>query len=639
MLNQDTARALFTIADEHGARVALVGDRHQLPAVGRGGVLDLAARWAHRDVCLTLDTVHRFTRTTTRTDGTTVTIADEQYAQLSLAMRTGVDPQEVFDALLARDQIRVHDTEAARTQALVAQAVHARAAGVPAAVVADTREQIAALNAAVRDHLVAAGRVDNRHATTTDAGQRIGVGDRVVTRRNDRDLRVANRDAWTVTHVATDGSVTLTGVHGARALPAGYVRAHVELAYASTVHGTQGDTTSAAHVAVGEHSSAASTYVGMTRGRELNVAHVVAADLYDAREQWCAVFARDRADLGPAHAAWLATREAERYARLRPLDQVLTELHRAWTTEEDSLEALAALERRRDLLADIVSLTRDRDATVPALNQAYVDALLTAERAATRAETLEATVAAHAAQLTDAIQGRWNEQRDAARNAAQIVHVGPGRLGQRQLAVRRATEDLARWSTAWQPYLPAMPTRTSDVAAFAAGWLADSPRIRDAFEQHARALAGHAHPEHHTARADAQTAVQRRDRAWRTWQDTRAHYDLHLSFYGQLGDHRDPDGYLAETEQSVTVTRGRLDTAQERVTALLAEPTLRTLPTERITAEREQWRAARDDHAAQEAEQAQRVPYRAAYVSYEHDFTPSPAPSRPAPAPSRGISR
>jgi ATP-dependent exoDNAse (exonuclease V) alpha subunit len=44
MLDQDTARALLTIADHHGTRVALLGDRHQLSAVGRGGVLDLAAR-------------------------------------------------------------------------------------------------------------------------------------------------------------------------------------------------------------------------------------------------------------------------------------------------------------------------------------------------------------------------------------------------------------------------------------------------------------------------------------------------------------------------------------------------------------------------------------------------------------------
>jgi hypothetical protein len=39
MLDQDTARALLEIAHECQARVAFMGDRHQLPAVGRGGVL------------------------------------------------------------------------------------------------------------------------------------------------------------------------------------------------------------------------------------------------------------------------------------------------------------------------------------------------------------------------------------------------------------------------------------------------------------------------------------------------------------------------------------------------------------------------------------------------------------------------
>jgi thymidine kinase len=43
MLDQDTARALLAVADECRVRVALLGDRHQLTAVGRGGVLDLAA--------------------------------------------------------------------------------------------------------------------------------------------------------------------------------------------------------------------------------------------------------------------------------------------------------------------------------------------------------------------------------------------------------------------------------------------------------------------------------------------------------------------------------------------------------------------------------------------------------------------
>ncbi|MEP6816388.1 MAG: MobF family relaxase, partial [Marmoricola sp.] len=75
MLDQDTARALLTVADDAGARVALVGDRHQLPAVGRGGVLDLATRWATPEACVSLDVVHRFT--------------DPEYAVISLAMRTG----------------------------------------------------------------------------------------------------------------------------------------------------------------------------------------------------------------------------------------------------------------------------------------------------------------------------------------------------------------------------------------------------------------------------------------------------------------------------------------------------------------------------------------------------------------------
>ena len=54
MLDQDTARALLTIADECRVRVALLGDRHQLAAVGRGGVLDLAVGQVDADAHLTL---------------------------------------------------------------------------------------------------------------------------------------------------------------------------------------------------------------------------------------------------------------------------------------------------------------------------------------------------------------------------------------------------------------------------------------------------------------------------------------------------------------------------------------------------------------------------------------------------------
>ena len=223
-------------------------DRHQLPAVGRGGVLDLAAHWAGPDASLTLDNVHRF--------------ADPDYAKLSLAMRSAENPEAVFDLLAQRGQIVVHSDETARTAALADDA-----AATGALVVADTREQVADLNQAIRERLVTAGQVGDSRVLVTDGGERIGVGDRVATRRNDYDLGVANRDTWIVTGVRDDGTVHLVGTAGTRELPLRHAVLNIELAYASTAYGAQGETTRTAHLALGEHTGAASAYVAMTRGR------------------------------------------------------------------------------------------------------------------------------------------------------------------------------------------------------------------------------------------------------------------------------------------------------------------------------------------------------------------------------------
>ena len=154
MLDQDTARALLTIADEAGARVALVGDRHQLPAVGRGGVLDHALAWAHPTAVVALEKVHRF--------------IDPDYAALSLRMRNGEDPAAVFDALHRRGSIVIHPSDIERTAAL------AKAGAAGDLVVADTREQVASLNAAIRDQRRAdpstgdPARLDGDHSRRTD---------------------------------------------------------------------------------------------------------------------------------------------------------------------------------------------------------------------------------------------------------------------------------------------------------------------------------------------------------------------------------------------------------------------------------------------------------------------------------------
>ena len=318
MLDQDTAQALLTIADESGARVAFVGDRHQLPAVGRGGVLDHAFVWAHPTAVVSLEKVHRFT--------------DPDYAALSLRMRTGDDPSSVFDELHRRDQIVVHASDVERTAALGTIG----AAGD--LVMADRREQVADLNAAIRDQ-----RPPTRGepALVTAKGEQLSIGDRVATRRNDAELQVANRQTWTIAGIRDDGGLVLRGRGREKEVPADYAAQYVELAYATTVHGAQGDTVDHAHFAMAETTSAAAAYVAMTRGRQGNTAHLVAETVEDARQQWIDTFSRDRADLGPAHARRQAIEAIDRYGSAAvPTTQRRSSLpeHRPPTSQPTGIE-------------------------------------------------------------------------------------------------------------------------------------------------------------------------------------------------------------------------------------------------------------------------------------------------------------
>ncbi|GAC1379058.1 MAG: hypothetical protein NVSMB48_01740 [Marmoricola sp.] len=328
MLDQDTTLALLEIAHERGARVGFIGDRHQLPAVGRGGVLDHAIRLAAPGNVVTLDSVHRF--------------HDPTYARLTLEIRAGFNAEDTFTELLERGHIHIHTSEAERTAALTT-------AGLAGdAVIAESREAVGVLNAHIQDafharHLPPPQEIEqaepdeqrayldfSRLATHSAAqlapqqvqfgirsGQTLRVGDQVATRRNNSDLDVANRERWTITAINTGGSssqtVTLSGARGTRTIPASYARTDLELAYATTVHGAQGETVDRAHFALTETSTAAATYVGLTRGREHNTVHIVAENEDAARDQWMAAFTRDRSDLGPAHARNLALENLERH--------------------------------------------------------------------------------------------------------------------------------------------------------------------------------------------------------------------------------------------------------------------------------------------------------------------------------------
>jgi len=339
MLDQDTALALLAVADEAGATLALVGDRAQLPAVGRGGVLDMAAvlvRGVHD-----MTSLHRFT--------------DPDYAQLTLDLRNGRDPAALFDRLHALGLVQLHE-DADALRAAVAQE---RIDG--AAITTATNDEARELNSLIREDRVRAGTVDDARTTDGADGLPIGAGDLIQTRRNDAEAGVANRQTWIVQQVGGDGSLWVRDAATARKqqrtvhLPTKYVTEHAHLAYASTAYGVQGMTVPESHTILSDALDAAGVYVGLTRGREANRLHVVAANVGHAREQFTAALDRDRADRGLTEATQRAQLAVAGIVADGPVREVNAERARLAERIEDAKKwaawwskAAAKLDRQAD---------------------------------------------------------------------------------------------------------------------------------------------------------------------------------------------------------------------------------------------------------------------------------------------------
>lgn len=254
-----TLEAVVSFVVSRGGSVRLIGDDHQLAAVEAGGVLrDLAAE--HGAVRLT--EVVRF--------------SDRAEASASLALREG--RPDALGFYLDQGRIHIGDEASALDQAFAAWAAD-RAAGLDSLMLAPTRELVSELNSHARAHRLA-GIPPDREAMLGD-GNRASVGDTVVTRRNERRLRfsesgwVRNGDRWTVIAVGRDQSLTVVNARDFQiTLPAAYVRADLELGYATTIHGAQGVTVDTMHGVLSGIESRQQLYTMMTRGRLANHAYV-----------------------------------------------------------------------------------------------------------------------------------------------------------------------------------------------------------------------------------------------------------------------------------------------------------------------------------------------------------------------------
>ncbi len=428
---------------------------------------------------------------------------------------------------------------------------------------------------------------------------------------------MANRDTWTVTAVGRHGGLLVTptdvtppGVEpddvtpaggNPRVLPTQYVAEHVQLAYASTAHGVQGDTVTAAHVVVGERTGAASAYVGMTCGRTANTAHLVAADLADARGQWIAAFARDRADLGPGHAAELAAREAARYAEARPLNLVLADLHEAWEVEQRCRDRIAFWGPQLEILRQVVSVEADHAGELARLETDDRGTALAAQRAAQRSDVGVRVIADEAGRIRTALLARWDGVRNAARTAARVMLDGLGRLGLRRNAVSYAEAQLTDLADRWRPHLPDLPTDPHQLAQVA-DRIDDRPALWTAIDADAHRAVEQRHPEHAQLCDAADAARNTHEQARRALTEAHRRRDRRLTPLGPIAWTPDPKGRLADLERDVAATGQELGAAQARIARLTTEPALLGQPVARLAEERDAWRARR--HADRNVRQA-----------------------------------
>jgi len=379
MVDLQVANALAQLALDTGAGIAMVGDHLQALPVGHSGAMAAAQRRSGSVVELTV--VHRF--------------HERDYAALSLRLRDPADHAEavaVAQELAVRGHVEMVSSEHEARERMVSAWLDHAVRGERIALVTATNAEAQQINDRIQQERLDRGQLDSGRVAVGQHGQSMLVGDVVQTRRNDIDTGVDNRANWTITRIR-QGAVELASVGDSgdrRTVSRDYAAEHMHLAYASTVHGIQGETVHAAYTGPGV--DAAGLYVGMTRGRVANTALTIAQSAEGAIEQLADTMLRglpevtlgdarrsarkelDRAARDP-HRQRIAARSAETDARARALRDALREND----ARAASLIAVGHARPEAARLADVLDETAaDRDRLLEALaaERARRDALM-----------------------------------------------------------------------------------------------------------------------------------------------------------------------------------------------------------------------------------------------------------------------
>jgi|GEM_PF-2386544 len=253
--------------------------------------------------------------------------------------------------------------------------------GKDALLLVGTNAAAARVSAGLRAELVALGRVQEEGVALGMPdweGVTAGVGDLVQARAlawhlqqfEDNTTAPITRKTYRVTALRPDGGLTVAPVLNRNTesagepgwneelgtpmqLPAGYVREHLSLGYASTGDSAQGRSVDTAHSVEGAGSTAAGQYVRSTRGRDSNTLYVVTRQLAPDAETGETLDAQLRSPL----AVLADTMESAREERTALAEREQAELDaRSTMTHVDRLIDVVA----REITAGRTAATLDR---------------------------------------------------------------------------------------------------------------------------------------------------------------------------------------------------------------------------------------------------------------------------------------
>ncbi len=328
---------LLEAAERAQAKLIAIGDPGQLASVQAGGWLSAVGRQLG---------VVRLTEVMRQRD---------QAERSALGALHDHQPERYLEWAQRAGRIETFgDAASARKHALAEWASALQAVGPAQAVmIARDNDTRGALNQAAREHRRELGQLGALGQERSYGQLPLAVGDRVISRRNDRRLDVDNGMRGTVRRLDDERVVIDTASGQTRELPARYAAEHLEHAYALTGHGMQGATVESATVlASPQDLTAGWSYTALSRARGQT-------QLLIHDEQ----FSTERSDFAPDQPATPTRESLLARAQRRMLKRDDEDLAVEQLPAPERLPAPAArkLQRLEDLQAKALTLTTQRE--------------------------------------------------------------------------------------------------------------------------------------------------------------------------------------------------------------------------------------------------------------------------------------